>query len=364
MTRSLPHWLIYSVPLLAVLGLRLGGLWPLLAAAYVFVLIPVLEPLLGRNTSNEGADGPARRWAFDLPLLVWVPAQLALLGWAILRLGHSPPSSVAFWAGAAAVGLVTGGIGITVAHEWMHRSTRWERALAEILLVSVSYPHFSIEHVFGHHKNVATPLDPASSRRGESVYAFLPRTLRGSLRSAWAIERARRERLGIAWFSLRNAFLRYALELGLVLALVTYAAGPLGLLFFAAQSVVAVLLLETINYVEHYGLSRHQLEPGKYERVRPWHSWNASQRLTNWLLLNLQRHSDHHYLASRPYHQLRHYEEVPQLPAGYAAMIWLALIPPLWRWVMDPRVEQLRLHPPSIAEPSSAQESHPSAMPS
>jgi len=339
--RSLPYWLIYSVPLLAMAGLTLGGPWPLLPVAYVFLLIPLLEPLFGRNASNDGASGPARRWAFDLPLILWVPAQLALLSWAILRLGHTPLSAGAFLASAAAVGLVTGGIGITVAHEWMHRSTRWERGLAEILLVSVTYPHFSIEHVFGHHKNVATPLDPASSRRGESVYAFLPRTLLGSLQSAWAIERARRQRLGIGWFSLRNAFLRYALELGLVLALVAYAGGPLGLLFFAAQSAVAVLLLETINYVEHYGLSRRELEPGKYERVRPWHSWNASQRLTNWLLLNLQRHSDHHYLASRPYHQLRHYEEVPQLPAGYAAMIWLALIPPLWRRVMDPRVEQL-----------------------
>lgn len=362
--RSLPHWLIYSVPLLAVLGLTMGGLWPLLAAAYVFVLIPLLEPLFGRNISNDGAEGPARRWAFDLPLLVWVPAQLALLSWALLRLGQAPSSMLGFLASAAAVGLVTGGIGITVSHEWMHRSTRWERALAEILLVSVCYPHFSIEHVFGHHKNVATPLDPATSRRGESVYAFLPRTLLGSLESAWAIERARRQRLGIGWFSLRNAFFRYALELGLVLALVSYAAGPLGLLFFAVQSAAAVLLLETINYVEHYGLRRQELEPGKYERVRPWHSWNASQRLTNWLLLNLQRHSDHHYLASRPYHQLRHYEEVPQLPAGYAAMIWLALIPPLWRRVMDPRVEQVRLNPPCIAGQSSAQDSHPSAIPS
>jgi alkane 1-monooxygenase len=186
---------------------------------------------------------------------------------------------------------------------------------------------------------VGTPLDAASSRLGESLYAYLPRTFVGSFRSAWRIEAARARRLGIPWWSLRHRMTRY-LATQAILYTVLLAVSPLAVVYWAGQGLFAATLLETINYVEHYGLRRRELSPGRFERVQPWHSWNAAHRLTNWVLFNLQRHSDHHFLASRTYPQLRHYDDVPQLPAGYATMILVALVPPLWRRMMDRRVAQ------------------------
>ncbi len=339
MGRSLPYWIVFFVPLVAVVGLRIGGLATLGTLALIFGVIPLLEALAGMRTDNEGTDGPTRRLAFDLPLYVWVPAQLGIQAyglWLILG-GHLPG-----WEGAVgtlSIGVMAAAGGINIAHELMHRKTRPERALAEVLMASVTYTHFCIEHVYGHHRHVATPLDAASSRYGESVYHFLPRTLWGGLRSAVRIESARARKQGISPWSLRHRLTRYALTQVLIYAGLGLTLGPIAIAYWAGQSLTAMVVLEIINYVEHYGLSRRELSPGRYERVQPWHSWNASHRLTNWLLFNLQRHSDHHYLASRPYHMLRHYEQVPQLPAGYATMILASLVPPLWRAIMHPRVE-------------------------
>jgi alkane 1-monooxygenase len=220
----------------------------------------------------------------------------------------------------------------------MHRRARWARALAELLMTSVSYPHFCIEHVLGHHRHVATPRDPASARLGETVFAFYARCVVGSLCSAWSLERERLSRAGQRAGTLRDRRLRYGLLLAGAYGLAGWSAGGLGLLVFAAQSVVGFSLLEVINYLEHYGLGRRELVPGHYERVRPEHSWNASQRLSNHYLFNLARHADHHANASRPYERLRHQDDAPQLPAGYATMLLLALVPPLWFRVMNPRV--------------------------
>ena len=341
--RALPYWSMFVVAWVIYLGLDRGGAWTAAGLLFVFVLIPLLEPLLGLRTDNDGTDGPVRQWVHDAPLWAWIPAQLALQVHALeLVVDGALPGWQAVVA-AISVGVVTAGGGIVVAHELIHRKTKAERAGGELLMASVTYTHFCIEHVYGHHRNVATPLDPVSSRLGESVYRFLPRAIFGSLISAISIERARTRRLGIPFFNLRHRIFRYAVTQALIYAVLAITVGPVGVLFWAGQSLAAVLFLEVINYVEHYGLARRELEPGVYERVKPWHSWNASHRLTNWLLYNLQRHSDHHYLASRPYHLLRHYDDVPQLPAGYATMVLLALAPPLWRRVMDPRVHAWNL---------------------
>jgi alkane 1-monooxygenase len=335
--RALPYWFVYAIPLLTVVGLWRGGWWLAASIAFVFGVIPIADALVGLRVDNEGTDGPLRRWSFDLPLLVWIPVQLAVQLWATSRVASGALAGWEAWLAMVSVGLLSGGLGITIAHELMHRRTPWERGLAEVLMTAVTYPHFCVEHVHGHHRNVATPLDPASSRFGESVYAYLPRTIFGGVRSAWRIETERASKRGIPWASLRHRMTRYGLALAATYGLVAGLFGGVGVAFFLGQSVVAIVLLEIINYVEHYGLHRREIEPGRYERVQPWHSWNASHRVTNWLLLNLQRHSDHHFLANRPYHQLRHYDEVPQLPAGYATMVLLALVPPLWRRVMNPR---------------------------
>lgn len=335
--RALPHWLIYAIPLLTVIGLWRGGGWLAASIVFVFGVIPLVDAVVGLRVDNAGTDGPHRRWRFDAPILLWVPVQLAIQLWALSQVAGGHLVGAQALLAVIAVGLLSGGLGITVAHELMHRRSRWERGLAEVLMTAVTYPHFCVEHVYGHHRNVATVRDPASSRLGESVYAYLPRTIVGGVRSAWHIESKRARKLGISWTSLRHRMTRYGLGVAATYALVSALFGSVGVLFFLGQSLVGVVLLEIINYVEHYGLQRRELEPGRYERVAPWHSWNASHRVTNWLLLNLQRHSDHHYLANRPYHQLRHYDDVPQLPAGYATMVLLALVPPAWRRVMDRR---------------------------
>jgi len=339
MVRSLPYWVVFVVPVVALAGLRAGGWATLATLLLVFGVIPVVEAILGLRTDNDDTDGPTRRFAYDLPLYVWVPAQLGVQAyglWLVLS-GHLTGWEAVV--GTMSIGVMTAAGGINIAHELMHRKDPRQRALGEILMASVTYTHFCIEHVYGHHRHVATPADAASSRFGESVYAFLPRTIIGGFRSAWRIEQQRTRKQGISAWSLRNRMTRYGLTQLVLYTALALTLGPIAVAYWAGQSLTAIVVLEIINYVEHYGLSRRELSPGRYERVQPWHSWNASHRLTNWLLFNLQRHSDHHYLASRPYHMLRHYDDVPQLPAGYATMILAALVPPVWKAIMHPRVE-------------------------
>jgi alkane 1-monooxygenase len=338
--RSTGFYLVFLIPTLVVVGVLAGGWARGAVVAFVFGAVPLLDAWLGHERRNPGEDiAHARR--FDVPLVLWVVTQVAVLMWWITRdMGET--IGVALALGTLSVGLMTGGIGITVAHELMHRKSRFERALAEVLMSCVGYAHFCIEHVHGHHRHVATPLDPASSRLGENVYRYLPRTIFGGFASAWSIEAERMTRSGAHVWHWRNRMLRYAAVQLAIYTTLFAALGGLAVALWAAQSVVAIVLLEVINFVEHYGLERRELAPGKYERVQPRHSWNASHRVTNWLLFNLQRHSDHHFLASRPYDVLRHYDDVPQLPAGYATMVLVALVPPLWRRIMDPRVHALR----------------------
>jgi alkane 1-monooxygenase len=343
--RSLPYSIGFLVPALC-LGVAFSPSWSstLSVPLLVFCVFPLLDLLMGRSTViaslDDGAASATRDWRFDLWLWAWVPLELVAVVGCVVAFGNGVVdgslSPGLFVAGALACGLTTG-VGINVAHELMHRRGRLERALAEILMTATTYTHFCVEHVHGHHKHVATPLDPASSRPGESIYAYLPRTLVGGLRSAWRIETARVGRAG-GGGTLRDRRLRYALTLAVVYVVIGAATGVAGVVFFALQSVVAMLLLETINYIEHYGLFRREIRPGVYERTTPHHSWNASERLTNWVLFQLQRHADHHHIASRPYFALRHIDDSPQLPTGYPGMVLLAFVPPLWRRIMDPRV--------------------------
>ncbi len=336
--RASPYFLVFVIPLVFVLGLRAGAWWTATGLVALFVVIPMLEVAFGRRTDNAHVDDTRGRIAFDVPLLLWIPLQLVLLAWAIDTTVHAEWTATQRVLAVTSLGVITGGLGITIAHELMHRTSAVHRALAELLMSTVAYPHFVIEHVHGHHRNVATPLDPATSRLGEGLWTYLPRTIAGGLRSAWRIEVDRLRRLGRGPLHASNRMLRFAAVQLAIAATVTSVWGGAGLAVWTGQAAVAIVLLEIVNYVEHYGLQRAEVGPGKYERVQPWHSWNAAHRLTNWLLFNLQRHSDHHYLASRSYDRLRHYHDVPQLPAGYATMVLVALVPPLWRRVMDPRV--------------------------
>lgn len=333
--KVLRYGVIYSLATLFVITATLGGGWPLAVPVIVFGMIPLLDAWIG----PDGTEQEAQTVLHNLALRAWVPLQLALIGYTLLLAPSRSPLEIGI--AGLALGIVTGVGGINIAHELMHRKAKGDRALAEILMTSVTYPWFCVEHILGHHRWVATPRDPATSRLGESVYTFLPRSVIGGLVSFVAIERDYAGRRGIRWWSLADRRTRYTLTtVATWLAVFVFGGWP-ALAVFAVQSGVAVVLLEVINYVEHYGLVRTEVEPGRYERVAPRHSWNSTQWLTNAFLFNLQRHADHHAFASRPYWELRPWPDAPQLPLGYATMVVVAMFPPLWfRW-MDPRVAEV-----------------------
>jgi alkane 1-monooxygenase len=316
-----------------------GGFW-LLGPALVFVGFPLLDIAVGVDASNP--PDSILKWLeqdryYRWCTYVFIPIQYAGL---VLACGlwSSGDLSVFDSLGLAFTVGVVGGIAINTAHELGHKRASSERWLSRVALAQTGYGHFFIEHNRGHHVRVATPEDPASSRLGESFWAFLPRTVAGSLRSAWGIEAARLDRLGKSHWTLRNDILgAWAMTVALFAAL-AIVFGPVVLPYLVIQAVIGFSLLEVVNYLEHYGLRRDRREDGRYERCRPEHSWNSNNVASNVLLYHLQRHSDHHANPTRRYQALRHVEEAPQLPTGYAGMIVLAWFPPLWRRVMDPRL--------------------------
>ena len=238
--------------------------------------------------------------------------------------------------GLALTNGVVSGVAINTAHELGHKRENVERWLSKIALSTSGYGHFYVEHNRGHHVRVATPEDPASSRLGEGFWTFLPRTVWGSLRSSWRLESKRLSKTGnrpwrnenlIAWSMTVVLFV-------VLTAVFGWSVWP----WLAIQAVVGFSLLEVVNYLEHYGLKRGKRADGRYERTDPRHSWNADHTVSNLLLYQLQRHSDHHANPLRRYQTLRHFEESPQLPSGYGSMIVVALVPPLWKAMMDPKV--------------------------
>ena len=340
------YFLTYLIPLVFIAGMiteNLVLIW--LVPVWMFILTPLLDHFRGVATGNvepEQENNYTRSIGYNAVVWLWVPFQTLLLLLGLIHVSDLPIASLHFLALAISAGLITGAIGITWAHELCHRTNKIERAFAEILLCQVLYAHFAIEHVYGHHRNVATPLDPATSRYGQSFYRFLPQTVLGSFLSAWQIENRQLEKKRKSFFSFENRMLRYMAIQTLMLVVSFLLFGVSGLVFLIIQSIIAVLLLELINYLEHYGLVRQQNSEGRYERVQPWHSWNSSNIISNLSLINLARHSDHHFIASRPYQILRHFDEAPQLPSGYSAMLMLALCPPLWFRIMNPHVKAWR----------------------
>jgi alkane 1-monooxygenase len=310
-----------------VAGHWLGAYWH---AFFVFwVVIPLLDLLVGRSARPAGEEELHRleRSAFFRSVLhAWVPLQLALIVWGAWLVGADGVSGFDAVLFSLSVGLATGGAGITIAHELGHKRAALDRFLSRVLLVSVGYGHFTVEHNRGHHVRVATPEDPASARLGESYWAFLPRTLCGSLAHAWELDR-------------REVLWSWAATLAVAAALGA-AFGPRAVAFFFGQSAMAVALLEAVNYIEHYGLARRRLADGRYERPAARHAWDAYEWLSNSFLVHLQRHADHHLNPMRPYAALQPQEESPKLPTGYAGMVPLAFLPPLWFAVMNPRVPE------------------------
>lgn len=342
----LPFWLSLLMIPLAGLGAVQGGWSVLLLPLYSWGMFSLLDALTGQNEDNPdlSATDDDLFW-YRLITLVWAPLQMATLFgliWYVPQATHlGTGEKIGLFFG---MGVISGTIGITYSHELMHQKNRLERGLADLLLAMVLYSHFRSEHLRVHHPWVGTPRDAVTARYNEGFHRYYPRVLRDCLISAWSAERAMLARRGLPVWHRTNPFWRYGLLQAAMLVLAFLLGGAEGLALFLVQAGTAVWQLELVNYIEHYGLTRRHLGDGKYEHVLPRHSWNAAHRASNWLLINLQRHSDHHYKPDRRFPLLQTYatDDAPQLPFGYPAMTTLAMIPPLWRRVMNPRVRAWR----------------------
>ncbi|MEX3017105.1 alkane 1-monooxygenase [Gymnodinialimonas hymeniacidonis] len=353
--RALPFWLsLLLIPLIAFVASQ-GGWWLLLMPLSTWWLFSILDHFAGLELENADLEtSDDQLFWYRLITLIWPPLQIitifAVIAYAV-RADHL--GWVELWALSFGIGVLSGTIGINYSHELMHQKPKHERWLGDILLGSVLYSHFRSEHLLVHHRYVGTRRDPVTARYNEGFHRFFPRVLRESFLSAWNAEKAMLSRKGLPVWDGSNPFWRYlALQAGF-LALAMIVGGWIGLLMFLNQAFVAIWQLELTNYIEHYGLTRKHLGNGKYEHVQPRHSWNAAHKASNWLLINLQRHSDHHYKPDRRFPLLQNYTEAdaPQLPYGYPVMTAAAMVPPLWKRIMNKRVKRWRaMYYPEITE--------------
>jgi alkane 1-monooxygenase len=341
--RALKYLLVYIIPAVVIFSIGSRNMWSYTAVIFIFGILPFFEIFTRgstRNLAKVEEEVAKQDVLYDILLWLLVPVQYATMVYFLFCISEESLSFPVKLGMMFAFGMSCGILGINGAHELGHRHTWYEQLMSKMLLLTSLYMHFFIEHNRGHHKNVSTDDDPASARKGENVYAFYLRTVAGSWLSAWHLERSRLEKKGLPVLSLHNEMLRFQLIQLALLAAIYLIFGWATLLWFIAGATVGFMLLETVNYIEHYGLRREK-KGEAYERVMPVHSWNSNHPLGRLILLELSRHSDHHYLASRKYQVLRHFDESPQMPTGYPGMMLLALLPPLWFRVMDPRVESI-----------------------
>jgi alkane 1-monooxygenase len=339
--KDLKYFAAYVLPLSGFLGIYFGGIWSFGAFYTSFILIPFVElftPAQGNNHAPETEQARSKLRLFDLLLYLNLPLLYSLIAYALYVATTRELSGLETTGTILNIGCLIGTMGINVGHELGHRTTAYERYLAQALLLTGLYTHFYIEHNRGHHKNVSTPLDPATSRKGESVYEFWLRSSIGGYFGAWKLEAERLSKVGKTFFGWHNLMIRFTLAQLLYLGVITSIFGVTGLWLAVAMAVVGFLLLESVNYIEHYGLMRKQLPNGRFEAVSPRHSWNSEHELGRIILYELTRHSDHHFRATRKYQILRKFEESPQLPLGYPGSILLSLVPPLWFRTVDPRL--------------------------
>lgn len=334
--KKLGFFTAFILPALVVMGYYLEDWWNYLAIAFSFIIIPLIDQQLGIDTTNVPDDEVKQKSEelyYRFVTYIWTYLQIAFVIWGCSVIAAGKINTLVEWIGfIISFSLVTGGIGITVAHELGHKKPTLERFYSKLLLMTVSYMHFYIEHNRGHHVTVATPEDPATAHKNENFYAFWFRSVFGGYAHAWKLENESLRRKGYSPLHWSNAMIWYTLLPFIFCASITFvfSYGTNSVLwqipiFFFAQSIFAFTLLELVNYVEHYGIMRREIAPGKYERVNPLHSWNASQLISNFFLFQLQRHSDHHANAIKRYQVLNHYDESPQLPFGYPTMILMQL---------------------------------------
>ncbi len=352
---ALPFWMsLLLLPLVAI-GAGYGGWTVLLLPLVTWYFFSLLDAVLGLNLENNDLETTdAQLGWYRMITMIWAPLQFVMLFgmiWYVPQAEHlSALEKIGLFFG---VGVITGTIGINYSHELMHQKSKLERWMGDILLSMVLYSHFRSEHLQVHHRYVGTPRDPVTARYNEGFHRYFARVVPECYKSAFGAEQAMLARKDLPWTHPSNPFFRYWALQAVMLILAFTLGGWAGLGLFLWQAFIAIWQLELVNYVEHYGLTRKHLGDGKYEHVKPQHSWNAAHKASNWLLINLQRHSDHHFKPDRRFPLLQNYTEAeaPQLPYGYPVMTMAAMVPPLWRRVMNARVRRWReMYYPEITD--------------
>lgn len=339
--KDLKYLLAYSGPLLMFLGIKWGGWWSYAFIVEAFVLLPFLElflPTSVENTPEEQEETRSNLFFFDFLLYLHLPIILGLVWFYFSTISTAALATYELVGLTIGMGIMLGTFGINIAHELGHRTKWYDVLMARLLLLPNLYMHFTTEHNLGHHKNVATPKDPSSARFGEMIYTFLFRSVFGVYREAWKLENRRLAREGLSTFHWSNQMIWFQVIQLAYLILVGWIFGWQIIPFAIIIGIGGIFMLESVNYIEHYGLRRKQLKSGRYEPVQPYHSWNSEHAMGRIFLFELTRHSDHHFKASRKYQILRHFDEAPQLPTGYPGSVLLALVPPLWFSIMNKRV--------------------------
>ena len=346
LTAALPFWMSLGLIPVVWLAAIYGGWSVLLLPVLTWYLFSIIDAFAGLELENADPNTPdSQLYWYRLVTIIWAPVQFVTLFGVLAYVSASGHLSTLELIGLFfGMGVITGTIGINYSHELMHQRPKVERWMADILLAMVLYSHFRSEHLLVHHRYIGTPRDPVTARYNEKFYSFFVRVVPQCWTSAFKAEQAMLARKDKPWTDTSNPFWRYWTLQGGMVVLAFLIGGWAGIALFAFQAFVAIWQLELVNYVEHYGLTRKHLGEGKYEHTKPHHSWNAAHKASNWLLINLQRHSDHHYKPDRRFPLLQTYgdDEAPQLPYGYPVMTMIAMVPSLWRRVMNRRVRAWR----------------------
>ena len=339
--KDLKYLFAYTVPLAAFISFTSTGVGTYAAVIYAFVVLPILDMVLGKNETNLGdteRNNKAINTLFDWMLYLNLPIVFGLMSYGLFQV-TTQSYTTSEWIGLSlSAGILLATNGINVAHELGHRQSFLERTMSKALYIPCLYMHFYIEHNFGHHMKVATPDDGATAKYNQSLYAFWIRSVSKQYIDAWKKQMELLSAKNRSFLSFYNDILWYHLIQPLYLLAVLILFSQTALLFAILAGVISFLFLECINYIEHYGLLRSKTPSGRYERVQTHHSWNSNYNIGRIVLYELTRHSDHHFKSAKKYQLLETHKESPHLPMGYPASILLSLVPPLWFYVMNPRV--------------------------
>ncbi len=342
--QRLKYLLVYILPISVIYSFYVTGIGSFVPLILFYVAVPILELLIKPDNTNieyRIAQDEKNVQIYDWILYLALPIQLLSLVLFLFVIRDTSLGSSEYYGRVISMGLLCGVCGINVGHELGHRRNRVEQFIGELLLLTSLNTHFLPYHNGGHHKNVATPQDSATALRNESLFTFWVTSHFGSYREAWNLEFNRMRQMNKHLLSLSNRMVVYSIANVIVLVLIYSFFGMKVMLAFVSAAVIGILLLETVNYIEHYGLLRKKNDKGGYDKVRHTHSWNSDHPIGRLLLFNLSRHSDHHYNGSKKYQILESLEESPQMPTGYPGMMILALAQPLWFWVMNRKLDRL-----------------------